>query len=91
MAGFSEDDQANLYMAAHDASGKGRQGLGIASRPKKVAGARWQVRAGWPPCGSAPTRLNGVMRQPCASPRARAQGRVVAGAPCGARARPALG
>jgi hypothetical protein len=54
VAGFSEDDQANLYMAAHDASGKGRQGLGIASRPKKVAGARWQVRAAWPPCGSAP-------------------------------------
>ncbi len=56
VAGFSEDDQANLYMAAHDASGKGRQGLGIASRPKKIAGARWQVRTGWPPCGSAPRR-----------------------------------
>lgn len=34
--GFSEDDQANLYMMAHDAKGDGRQGLGIASRPKKV-------------------------------------------------------
>ena len=36
ITGFSEDDQTNLYMMAHDASGKGRQGLGIASRPKKV-------------------------------------------------------
>ena len=36
VTGFSEDDQTNLYMMAHDASGKGRQGLGIASRPKKV-------------------------------------------------------
>ena len=36
ITGFSEDDQTNLYNMAHDASGKGRQGLGIASRPKKV-------------------------------------------------------
>ncbi len=34
--GFSEQDQENLYHLAHDKSGKGRQGLGIASRPKKV-------------------------------------------------------
>lgn len=50
VAGFSEDDQTNLYMAAHDAGSKGRQGLGVAGRPKKVAGARWEVRAlGDPP------------------------------------------
>lgn len=36
ITGFSEDDQTNLYNMAHDASGKGRQGLGIGSRPKKV-------------------------------------------------------
>ena len=36
ITGFSEDDQTNLYNMAHDACGKGRQGLGIASRPKKV-------------------------------------------------------
>ncbi|BDA43531.1 probable PIN2/TERF1-interacting telomerase inhibitor 1 at N-terminal half [Coccomyxa sp. Obi] len=40
--GFSEADQENLYHLAHDKKGQGRQGLGIASRPKKVAGARWQ-------------------------------------------------
>ncbi|CAL8468505.1 g8045 [Coccomyxa elongata] len=42
--GFSEADQENLYHLAHDKKGQGRQGLGIASRPKKVAGARWQGR-----------------------------------------------
>jgi hypothetical protein len=36
VTGFSEADQANVYNMAHDKSGKGRQGLGIASRPKKV-------------------------------------------------------
>ncbi|KAK9821125.1 hypothetical protein WJX81_002607 [Elliptochloris bilobata] len=42
VVGFSENDQENLYMAAHGASGKGRQGLGISGRPKNIAGARWQ-------------------------------------------------
>ena len=37
ITGFSEDDQTNLYNMAHDACGKGRQGLGTASRPKKVS------------------------------------------------------
>ena len=36
ITGFSEDDQTNLYNMAHEACGKGRQGLGIASRSKKV-------------------------------------------------------
>lgn len=34
--GFSEADQENLYHLAHDKKGQGRQGLGIAGRPKKV-------------------------------------------------------
>lgn len=71
VAGFSEDDQANLYMAAHGASGKGRQGLGISDRVRKVAGARWQVR---PPTahGCAAPTLIAVRKQLClAAARAR--------------------
>jgi hypothetical protein len=36
VAGFSEDDQANLYNIAQGAKTAGKQGLGIASRPKEV-------------------------------------------------------
>ena len=36
MNGFSEADQEKLYNLAHDKKGQGRQGLGIAGRPKKV-------------------------------------------------------
>ena len=49
ITGFSEDDQTNLYNMAHDASGKGRQGLGIASRPKKVSALT--LALGRPMCG----------------------------------------
>lgn len=40
--GFSEQDQADLYTAAHDGATQGRVGLGRSSMPKKVAGARWE-------------------------------------------------
>ena len=36
VAGFSEDDQANLFTLAHNGKTAGKQGLGISSRPKKV-------------------------------------------------------
>lgn len=39
--GFDEDDQERLYNATQGAATSGRAGLGIADRPKKVAGARW--------------------------------------------------
>eukprot|EP00976_Prorocentrum_cordatum_P056924 1148529-Prorocentrum_minimum.AAC.4 len=40
--GFSEADQERLYTATQGGATSGRQGLGIADRPKKVAGARWK-------------------------------------------------
>ena len=40
--GFSEQDQTDLYTAAHDGATQGRVGLGRSSMPKKVAGARWE-------------------------------------------------
>ncbi|KAJ9528752.1 hypothetical protein QJQ45_020648 [Haematococcus lacustris] len=39
--GFREQDQENLYTQAHDGAVHGKQGLGRASAPKKVAGAHW--------------------------------------------------
>ncbi|GJP49028.1 hypothetical protein CLOM_g8289 [Closterium sp. NIES-68] len=41
-AGFSEQDQENLYNLVHDHATSGKQGLGIGDLPKKVAGARWK-------------------------------------------------
>ena len=42
MAGFSEDDQANLWQNVTDAQSKAKQGLGQGSVLGKVAGVRWQ-------------------------------------------------
>jgi hypothetical protein len=39
--GFEEADQERLYNATHAGATSGKQGLGIADRTKKVAGARW--------------------------------------------------
>ncbi|CAI7930184.1 unnamed protein product [Closterium sp. NIES-54] len=41
-AGFSEQDQENLYNLVHDHATSGKQGLGIGDLPRKVAGARWK-------------------------------------------------
>ncbi|GAX73190.1 hypothetical protein CEUSTIGMA_g643.t1 [Chlamydomonas eustigma] len=40
-AGFNEHDQENLYTQVHQGATQGKQGLGRADAPKKVAGARW--------------------------------------------------
>lgn len=39
---FCEQDQEDLYKLVQDKATKGRQGLGIADRPKKVGGANWK-------------------------------------------------
>uniref|UniRef100_A0A7N2N445 G-patch domain-containing protein n=1 Tax=Quercus lobata TaxID=97700 RepID=A0A7N2N445_QUELO len=39
---FCEDDQENLYHLVQDNATTGKQGLGIRSQPKKVAGCRFQ-------------------------------------------------
>ncbi|KAK0587758.1 hypothetical protein LWI29_028399 [Acer saccharum] len=39
---FCEDDQENLYKLVQDNSTTGKQGLGIKSQPKKIAGVRYQ-------------------------------------------------
>lgn len=39
---FHEDDQENLYKLVQDKSTTGKQGLGIKSRPKKIAGCYFQ-------------------------------------------------
>ena len=39
---FSEQDQTDLYNAAHSGKSQGRVGLGTSSQPKKIGGARWQ-------------------------------------------------
>lgn len=39
---FCEQDQENLYNIVQDKATKGRQGLGIASRSKKIGGAYWK-------------------------------------------------
>jgi hypothetical protein len=41
-AGFSEQDQTDLYNQAHAGKSQGRVGLGQSSLPKKVCGTRWQ-------------------------------------------------
>ncbi|CAA7406788.1 unnamed protein product [Spirodela intermedia] len=40
--GFLEEDQENLYKLVQDKATKGKQGLGIKDRPKKVAGCYWK-------------------------------------------------
>ncbi|KAK9831786.1 hypothetical protein WJX74_009295 [Apatococcus lobatus] len=40
--GFSEQDQVDLYSLTQGGASKSKQGLGQASAPKKVAGARWE-------------------------------------------------
>ena len=39
--GFEEADQERLFLSTHAGATSGKQGLGIADRTKKVAGARW--------------------------------------------------
>lgn len=39
---FCEQDQEDLYKLVQDKATKGRQGLGIAGRPKKIGGAHWK-------------------------------------------------
>lgn len=39
---FCEQDQEDLYKLVQDKATKGRQGLGIADRPKKIGGANWK-------------------------------------------------
>ncbi|CAI0414688.1 unnamed protein product [Linum tenue] len=39
---FHEEDQENLYNLVQDNATSGKQGLGIKSRPKKIAGVRFQ-------------------------------------------------
>ncbi|KAH7424239.1 hypothetical protein KP509_12G096600 [Ceratopteris richardii] len=39
---FCEQDQENLYKLVQDKATKGRQGLGIADRPRKIGGAHWK-------------------------------------------------
>ncbi|MCO5586107.1 hypothetical protein L7F22_040046 [Adiantum nelumboides] len=39
---FCEKDQEDLYKLVQDKATKGRQGLGIADRPRKVGGAHWK-------------------------------------------------
>ncbi|XP_002984280.2 PIN2/TERF1-interacting telomerase inhibitor 1 [Selaginella moellendorffii] len=39
---FSENDQEMLYKSVHDKATKGRGGLGIADRAKKIGGAHWK-------------------------------------------------
>ncbi|KAJ0964294.1 hypothetical protein J5N97_029416 [Dioscorea zingiberensis] len=39
---FNEDDQENLYKLVQDKATSGKQGLGIRTQPKKIAGSHWK-------------------------------------------------
>ncbi|KAF3782400.1 hypothetical protein EJ110_NYTH34200 [Nymphaea thermarum] len=42
IAAFAEQDQENLYKLVQDKATSGKQGLGIKSQPKKIAGSYWK-------------------------------------------------
>ncbi|CAN6481101.1 unnamed protein product [Victoria cruziana] len=44
VAAFAEQDQENLYKLVQDKATSGKQGLGLKSQPKKIAGSYWKGR-----------------------------------------------